>query len=158
MATRYSSGKLRIAGATAAGVAVLVILAFVVQQIQLMGLRSQWAGMAPKVKQLQALQDQIRKYRPWYDETFRGLTLMKQVTGAFPDTGVVSAKTLEIRDLSAVTCTGVARDQGELLNMFDRLSTSSGVYDFHGGPLRGKLPNIQFTFTFNWNEGNKNAN
>jgi hypothetical protein len=158
LADRYSSGKLRMAGATGAAVALLVILAFVVQQIQLISLRSQWAGMAPKVKELQALQDQIRKYRPWYDETFRGLTLMKQITGAFPDTGVVSAKTLEIRDLSAVTCTGVARDQGEVLNMFDRLSSSGGVSDFHGGPLRGKMPNIQFTFTFNWSEGNKNAN
>ena len=158
LAARYSSGKLRMAGATAGAIALLVVLGFLYQQIQLMSLRSQWAGMAPKVKELQAVQDQIRKYRPWYDETFRGLSLFKQITGAFPETGVVSAKTLEIRDLSAVTCTGVARDQGELLSTFDRLGSIEGVSDFHGGPLRGKLPNIQFTFTLNWSEGAKNAN
>ena len=158
LAARYSSGKLRMAGATAGAIALLVILAFLYQQVRLMSLRKEWAGMAPTVKGLQAVQDQIQKYRPWYDETFRGLTLMKQITGAFPDTGIVSAKTLEIRDLSAVTCTGVAREQGELLNTFDRLGSLQGVSDFHGGPLRGKAPNIQFTFTLNWSEGAKNAN
>jgi len=49
---------------------VLVGGAFFIQQIQLWRLRSQWSAMAAKVGELDGFQQQIRQYRPWYDESF----------------------------------------------------------------------------------------
>jgi hypothetical protein len=152
LASRYSSGRLRMAGA-AATTAVLVLAGlFFYQDWQLRRYRSQWSGMSAKVGEAQKLQQQIRQFRPWFDDSVRGLRILRQLTTAFPEDGVVSAKTIEIRDLSAVTCTGVARDNRELLKTMDRISASPGVMDFHEGALRGKSP-LQFTFSFAWNDG-----
>ena len=46
------------------------------------------------------MQQQIRKFRPWFDDSFRNLTILRKITEAFPEEGDVTAKTLEIRDLS----------------------------------------------------------
>jgi hypothetical protein len=70
---------------------------------------------------------------------------------------VVSAKSVEIRELNAVTCTGVARDNQELAKTMDRLSSAPGITEFHRGPIRGKSP-IQFTFDYRWSEGGKLEN
>ena len=113
--------------------------------------------MARKVTELKNLQDQIRQFRPWYDDSIRGLTILRQLASAFPEDGVVSAKTVEIRDLNTVTCTGVARDYPSLRKTEEKLSTAPGVADFHEGPTRGNAP-IQFTFTFSWKEGGASAN
>jgi hypothetical protein len=149
---RYSSGKLRMAGAAAGAVALIVGGLFGVQQWQLMRLRSQWNAMASQVKDLQSVQQQIRQYRPWYDESIKGLTILRQLSLAFPETGVVSAKTIEIRDLDLVTCTGLAQDYRELLRTQDRLQTNRTVSKFHLDTIRGKPP-MQFTFNFHWSEG-----
>jgi hypothetical protein len=54
-------------------------------------------------------QAKIKQYRPWYDESARSLSILRQLTQAFPEDGVVTAKTLEIREANLVTCTGTAR-------------------------------------------------
>jgi hypothetical protein len=108
--------------------------------------------MAPKVRELDTVQQQIRQYRPWYDENVRGLTILRQLTQAFPDDGVVSAKTVEIRDLSTVTCTGQTKDYQALLKTLERLRGTSGISDVRLSQIRGKSP-MQFTFDFRWNEG-----
>ncbi len=90
--TKYSSGRLRTTGAVAAGVAVMVLGMFLFQQIQLWRLRSQWSHMQAKVAALQGIQDQIRQYRSWYDGTFRSLAILRQLSLAFPEDGVVTAK------------------------------------------------------------------
>ncbi len=156
-ATRYSSGKLRLAGAAAGLVLLGVLGAFGYQQWQLVRLDEQWAAMAPKVRDLEKVQQHIRDYRPWYDENFRALTIMRQVTEAFPEDGVVSAKTVEIRDLNAVTCTGFARDYPALLKTLDKLKGSRGIREVCLRQIRGKSP-MQFTFDFRWMEGAANEN
>lgn len=157
LANRYASGRLRMAGAAAAALFLIFAALFGWQQWQLDKLRDQWDGMSPKVAELQKLQDQIRQFGPWFDDSIRGLSIMRHIANAFPEDGVVSAKTVEIRDLTAVTCTGVARDNAALTRTMEKLSSAPGVGDFHEGALRGKSP-IQFTFTFLWNEGGKRAN
>src|SRR6185369_2047703 len=114
---RYSSRKLVWAGATAGAAALLVAGAFGVQQWQLSRLRSDWAGMAATVTELDDLQQQIRKFRPWFDPSFRSLSILRKLTEAFPEDGVVTAKTFEIHELSSVTCSGVARDNQAFLRM-----------------------------------------
>ena len=157
VATRYSSGKLRAAGAAAALLLLIVGGLFLFQQWQLMRLQSQWNGMAARVKELEKVTEQIHQFRPWFDESARGLSILRQLTLAFPETGVVTAKSVEIRELNAVTCTGTARDNQELAKTMDRLSSTPGITDFHRGPIRGKSP-IQFTFDYRWSEGGKREN
>src|SRR5262249_44815020 len=95
--TRFSSKRLALTGATAGSVAVLVLGAFAVQQWQLSRLQGLWTAMEPKVKELESLQQQIRKYRPWFDNSFQNLSILRKLTEAFPEDGAVSAKTVEIR-------------------------------------------------------------
>jgi hypothetical protein len=157
LAARYASGRLRTVGVAAAAAAVIVGGLFLFQQVQLIRLRSQWNGMASKVHELQTVEQQIRQFRPWSHESVRGLSILRQLTSAFPEEGVVSAKTVEIRDLSAVSCSGIARDNPALLKTLDKLRATDGISDLKVSQIRGKSP-IQFTFDFHWNEGGKNEN
>jgi hypothetical protein len=155
--TRYSSSRLRSAGATAAGVVALVGGLFLFQEIQLIRLRSQWSGMSAKVRELDGIQQQIQKYRPWFDESFRSLSILKQLTTAFPEDGAVTAKTVEIRNGNVVNCSGTARDNAALLRMLNQLRAADGVTDLKVDQIRGKSP-MQFTFDFHWNKGGGNEN
>jgi hypothetical protein len=158
LAARYASGRLRTAISAAAAVALLAGGLFFFQQCQLWRLESQWGKMQPTVRQLEGLQEQIRQYRPWYDESVRGLTILKRLTEKFPEDGSVTAKTVEIRDLGAVTCTGLARNYQALLKTVERLRTVPQIPDVNLGPTRGQPPALQFTFNFQWREGGRNAN
>jgi hypothetical protein len=152
LAARYSSGKLRLAGGAAAAVAGVLLLIFLFQQLQLVRYQAQWSGMAAKVRELDQVQQQIHQYRPWMDENFRGLSMLKQLTMNFTDDGTVSARSIELRENGVVSCTGVARENQALLRTFEKISAAPGVSDFHRGQMRGKSP-IQFTFDFRWTEG-----
>jgi hypothetical protein len=156
-ANRYAAGRYRSAIATAGAVVLLVLLAFLVQQIQLMRLNWKWKAMSKKVEELEAVQGNIRKFRPWFDDSFRCLSIMKQVTMAFPDDSAVSAKTLEVRDENVVTCSGVARDNASFLRTLTQLRAANGVSDLKVDMIRGKSP-LQFTFDFRWNGGGRNEN
>jgi hypothetical protein len=151
LATRYASGRFRTTGAVAAGVAAIVLGAFLIQQIQLWSLRSQWSKIRDKVSQLQAVQDNIRQYRSWYDGSFRNLSILRQLTLAFPEDGSVTAKNIEIRE-GAVTCSGTARDYAALLAMQSKLRAADGVSSVKLEQVRGKAP-MQFVFGFTYNSG-----
>jgi len=156
-AARYSSGKLRLAGAAAACLLLLLAGLFLFQQWRLSSLRSQWTAMASKVGELEKVNQQIRQFRPWFDESLRALSILRQLTEAFPEEGAVSAKTVEIRDVSTVTCSGTARDNQALLKTLDRLRAAGGISDLKVSTIRGRAP-IQFTFDYHWNEGRKSEN
>ena len=155
--TRFSSKKLAWAGATAGSVGFLIAAAFVIQQWQLLRLQSKWAAMKPIAQELDNMQQQIRRYRPWFDDSFRSLSILRQLTEAFPEDGSVSAKSVDIRDLATITCSGSARDSQALLKMRDQLSAARGVSDVHIDQTRGSSP-VQFTFNFHWAEGGGNGN
>ncbi len=157
MAARYASGKLRTGLSAAAAVALVVGALFFYQQCQLWRLESQWSKMQSTVRQLEGLQEQIRQYRPWFDDSVRGLTILRYLTEAFPEEGSVTAKTVEIRDLSAVTCTGTARDRQVLLKTIESVRKVRQFKEVALGPTRGQQPAVQFTFNFQWNEGGRNA-
>jgi hypothetical protein len=149
--TKYSSGRLRTTGAIAAGVAAIVAGLFLVQQIQLWHLRSQWSRMAVKVTDLQHVQDQIRQYRPWYGGTFRNLAILRELSLAFPEDGVVTAKVITIRDDGTVNCSGTMQDNSALLAMESKLAKASGVSNLKVEQIRGKSP-MQFVFSFKYSE------
>ena len=162
LTAKYASGKLRTAGLVAAAVVVVVAGLFAVQQWRLSRLRSQWAGMSAKVRELGDVQDQIQKYRPWFDESFRYLGILKSLTTVFSEDGSVTAKTLEIRELpeargvSVVSCSGNAANYSALQRTVHQLGAIPGVAELNV-PTRGKTP-IQFTFDFHLNGGGLNEN
>ena len=155
---RYASGKLRGALSAAAVLAALVGGAFFYQQCQLWRWQTQWAGISLKVGQLEDINKQINQYRPWYDESVKGLTMLRCLVQAFPEDGSVTAKTVEIRDLNVVTCTGTARNYQALLQTLQKLRSSPQIHDANLGPTRGQTPSLQFSFSFAWTEGAPNAN
>jgi hypothetical protein len=101
---------------------------------------------------LQAVEDNIRQYRPWFDDSFRDLAILRQLSLAFPEDGAVTAKTIEIRDDNTVNCSGTARDTASLLAMQSKLRGADGVNGLKLDALRGKNP-MQFTFDFQYGNG-----
>jgi len=151
-AAKYSSGRLRTVGAVAAGIVAIVCLAFFVQQIRLWHLRSQWSAMSAKVAELEGVQSHIQQFQPWYDGTFRDLAILRQLALAFPETGVVTAKTIEIQENNTVSCSGNAQDSASLLATLGRLSGAEGVSNLKVDLIHGKAP-MQFTFDFQYGNG-----
>jgi len=146
---RYSSGKLAYASAGAGALALIVFLAFFVQQIVLWHWQSKWSGMEPKVVELTQMRDQIRHYRAWYDDSVRTLSILKRLTEAFPQDGAVSAKTIELREPARVTCSGTARNRDALNKALDQLRSARDVSEVHIETTRGNTP-VEFTFNFQW--------
>ena len=99
------------------------------------------------------------KYRPWYDESFRALSILKAITQAFPEDGGVAAKSVEIRDRSGVTVSGTARNNAALLKMRDLLSASKHVTDVKVEHVKGGQNNqpLEFTFNFHWADSTPTA-
>jgi len=157
LTARFSSRKIAWIGSAAAAVVVLVGGAILIQHWQLARLNSQWARMEKQVHELDDMQQQIRRFRPWFDESFQSLSILRRLTEAFPAEGVVSAKTVEIRESSTVTCSGVALDNQAFLKMLDQLRASKEVGEVKVDQVRGKTP-LQFTLNFQWGKGGPGAN
>ena len=141
------------------GAAVALVLGgvFGYQQVQLAHLRSQWTHMAKPVGELQTISDNIRQYRSWNDRSFKNLSLLRQLSLAFPEDGSVTAKNIEVRDGSTVTCSGTARDYAALLAMQAKLRAAEGVTGLKLEQVRGKAP-MQFVFGFTFNNGGGSEN
>ena len=157
-AAKYSSGRLQQAGVAAAALGLIVAGGFLFQQFQLWRLQSQWSRIKSNVQDLEVMNGKIKQFRPWFDESVRGLQILKKLTEAFPEDGAVTAKTLEIRDLTTVTCSGVARDYQSLLRTVERLRAVPQIADVNLGQTRGQSPNMQFTFNVVWSEGGGRGN
>lgn len=154
---KQTSKKLAWAGGVAGGVAILVIGGFLYQSWQIARYESKWNAMAQKVTELQADQDQIKKYHPWFDHSYRGLRILRRLAEAFPESGYVSAKSLEIRDLTAVTCSGVARDNQSYIKLIGQLQAAPEVTNLKTELLRGQSP-LQFSFNYQWEGGGSSGN
>jgi hypothetical protein len=157
LAAKYSSGRLQTIGAAAAVILLLVGSLFLVQQIQLHLLRSQWKAMQTKVNDLNGIQQLIQTYRPWFDDSYQDLSILRALTLAFPENGDLTAKTIDVRDGNVVSCNGTARDNTVLLNTQDQLRQTDGVSELKVQEIRGKTPE-QFTMEFHWGYGGGNEN
>lgn len=154
LAGRYNSRKLAYTGIAAGVVGVLVLAAFLVQQVQLMQLESQWKALSPRVREVEDLRAQIKRFRPWFDESLQNLSIMRRLAEVFPEDGSVTAKTLELRDPGIVSCSGTARDSAALMRTLDQLRGTPEVTDVQVDQLRGRAP-IQFNFNFHWAAGGR---
>jgi hypothetical protein len=150
---KYSSGKLKTVGAIAAGVLAIFAAAFFYQEIMLNVWSSRWSKMSGQVTKLEALEQNIQQFRPWFDDSFTSLSIMRQLSQAFPENGDVTAKTIEIRDGGTVTCSGTAQSQDALLKTLSNLRVmTNSVSQLKVETIRGKAP-MQFTFDFHFDNG-----
>jgi len=154
---RFSSRKVAWTSSAAVAAALLIGGAILSQQWQLARLRAQWAALEPEVRELEDMQQQIRRFRGWFDESLPSLSILRRLAEAFPAEGAVTAKTLEIRELSTVTCSGTARDNAAFLKMLDQLRAAKEVGNVKVDQLRGKTP-LQFTLNFHWGHGGAGEN
>jgi hypothetical protein len=152
LSAKYSAKKLAWVGAAAGAAAACVLGAFLFQQWEIWNLEAKWQKMEPTVKELTEAQDQIRKYRPWYDRTFPALRIMRAVAQSFPEQGTVTAKSLEIRDLTTVNCSGAANNNQSYLRLLATLHEQSQITELKTETVHGQAPE-QFTFNFQWDEG-----
>jgi hypothetical protein len=86
------------------------------------------------------------------------LSIFRKLTEAFPQDGSVTAKTLEVRMGSQVTCSGIAKDTQPYFKMIDSLRANKEVVDIKYDQIhmQGKSP-LQFNFSFRWVEGGAGA-
>lgn len=154
-ANKYGTGKARKAVAAAVAAAVILAGLFLYQEVQLVRWRTRWAAMSNEVKDLDAMQVNIDKYRPWHNTLypFQGLAILKKITTAFPEDGAVTAKTLEIHDLNTVVCSGVARSMPSLLAVQDKLEKTEGISSVKVSQVRGRDPARQFTLNIQCSGG-----
>jgi len=150
---RYSSGRLRTTGAIAVGVALIFIGIVAYQQIRLAYLRSQWAHMKKQVAGVQYYEDQIRQYKPWYGGDYRSLAILRALSLAFPESGVVTVKTISVREDGTVNCSGNYQDNSELLTVQAKLAKIPGVTDVHYEQGHGNKVPLQFAFSFKYTGG-----
>jgi hypothetical protein len=148
---QYSSAKLVWSGAAAGTAVLLVLVAFLVQQWRTSYWETRWLAIKPRVTELDKIQQDIRRFRPWFDESLRSLSIMRRLTEAFPEDGTVTAKRVEIRDPSIVTCSGSARDILSVQTVEARLRAMKEISDVATDMYRGKSP-VQFSFHFRWND------
>lgn len=157
LVVKYSSGRLQTAGLAAAVVVLIGLGLFGFQEVQLHLLRSQWEKMSGQVKDLEGQQALIAQYRPWFDPSYRDLSILRELSLAFPENGSVTAKTVDIHDGNVVSCSGTAANYRDLLDTQRRLSEDENVNQLKVQEIRGKSP-MQFTFEFHWGIGGVNEN
>jgi hypothetical protein len=150
MASNVATRKLGWAGATAVLVGACVAGLFIYQQVQISALESRLKRVSPDAKTVKDAKSMINTYGFWFDDTYRGLQILRTITEKFPPSGVVSAKSLQIRNLTDVTCVGTTSDNREYFAMIQRLRGAPQVATINNGPLIGNQPNVQFSFTMEW--------
>ena len=142
-------------------VVALTAIVFLYQIFHLNGLQKQWNGLNPfnpetglsmkdSVAVVETVQGKRREFRPWFDSSVPSLTTARAITRAFPETGEIWLKQLNIRDDSKVMATGSSSDQNSLLATLDKLRITSGISNLELKSQQGSAP-IFFSFEFDWN-------
>jgi hypothetical protein len=160
---KFDSRRHRWLALAAVGAVLLPLLLFFIRsQIENHYIAS-WDGMKKNVAELDALQQKIHRYRPWFTPTPQGLQVIEDLVAAFPDQGDVWAKSVQLEqgDKTAknspgsedfkVTCSGFARNEAARLAFLDRLRKKPGVSELQVQQLRGDKP-VQFSFTYKWEQ------
>jgi len=157
-AEKYGTGRARKAMALASAVVVILLAFFIYQEVQLVRWQSKWKQMSTEVGQLDVIKGKLEKYQPWGDKNVTGLAILKQLATAFPQTGAVTLKSLEVRDLNTVICSGVANSMGSLTITQGQLRKTPGVVGVSLVNSRGRATSWQFTLNIQINPGALRAN
>lgn len=142
-------------GGGAAACILIVALVFGAQFIMLKRLERRWSSMELQVKETEALQNRVREFRQWFDNSAPSLSVLAEITRAFPVAGTVWAKSVEIREANRVSCAGNARNNAEWLAALQALRKSKSVAALQVTQVKGENP-LQFAMSFEWKEGGGN--
>lgn len=153
---RISSKGNLLFGAIAASILFITIAVFAYQSFYLSRLESEWNRIKTQVAQLEDLQQKVKKFRPWFDDSVKSLSILKTLTESFPEDGSVWVKMMEIEDQSIAACAGFAKSSVDLQSMVDKLYENSQVSDFQLDQYQGESP-MQYAFNFRWVEGAGNG-
>ncbi|MDB6154596.1 MAG: hypothetical protein JWL90_3049 [Chthoniobacteraceae bacterium] len=147
---RFDNKRRRMMVGAAAALILIPIIAFMVRSHIESNLETEWEGMRRNVTQLDATQQKIRQFRPWFDPTAQSVRLLEGLMSAFPDRGDVWAKSIQIsNDKSTVTCTGFARTPAARLAFVETLRKRPEITNLLTQGLRGQNPET-FTISFTW--------
>ncbi len=147
-------------GTTAAVVGAFVLimgLAFFWQGRTLARLESKWDSMKVKVQELDKLNGKASRFRSWYESSQPNLQIFLSLAEAFPEDGAVTARNIEIADREKVTCTGVAGNQLDVMDVVNRLRKMPQVRDLRTQRMSGTSP-VQFTFEYRWDASRRRPN
>ncbi len=140
----------------AAGIAAgLLILAFAVQVWRAGSLERRWARMKTEVETLESIHSALRDREPWLNTDPEMLGRLLALTEAFPETGSVWVRSIEMRAAGQTECQGFARNTASYLETLRNLRSVSGVEALQVGQVKGGDP-IQFSFQYRWNKGASN--
>lgn len=156
LASRISARRALYLGGAVGTILLFLGLVFGIQALQLQNLENRWNGMKDRVKTVEDLQSNVRKFRPWFDTSVTSLRIMTRLAQAFPAEGTVWVKTIEIKGMEQVTCTGNARSSRDWLAALDALRKTDGISDLQVAQVRGENP-LQFSLTFRWEENASDA-
>lgn len=146
---RFDSKRQRSAIVGAVALVLLPVLVFFVRSRIESSLASEWNRMQRNVAELESLQQRIRQFRPWFEPAPQALQLVEGIVGAFPESGEVWAKRIDLSETGKVTCEGFSKSQSALTSLLDRLRSRPGIVGLQRQQERGENP-IQFSFTFQW--------
>jgi hypothetical protein len=149
---RYNAKRLGTTLAAVGALVVLTMLVFLWQEVRLVSLRSEWAGMQEQVTTLKGVENKIRDNRSWYDRSLPDLRILASVTRCFPENGSLTARTCTIQKgatATTVSISGTAREDQALLRTQDNLRKLKEVQGLKVEQISGKTPK-QFTLTFRW--------
>jgi Tfp pilus assembly protein PilN len=135
--------------AAVAALIVLPVLAYFIRSRMESSLNAEWNAMAANVTEVEALQQKIRQFRPWFEPAPQALAAVESLTAAFPEAGDVWAKSVQLTEGNKLTCSGFAKSQGALMATLDRLRARPDVSSVQLQQTRGDNP-IQFSFTCKW--------
>jgi hypothetical protein len=144
------SRRLRLLALTGAAALLLFSGAFGWKEVQLFLLRREWAAIRPEVERISEIRARLREFRAWDDSSLPALSLLRLVTEAFPESGAVTARSVEVRPPQTITVTGTAREHSALLATIDRLRQQPSVRNVRVEQIRGQSP-AQFTFAVELN-------
>lgn len=147
---RPGSRRVRTLALATAAVLVLFAGAFAWREIRLQSLRHDWSRLQPEVQRLNDVHARLREFRAWDDPSLPSLALLRLVSEAFPESGVVTARSVELRPPQTITVSGTAREHGALLATVDRLRQQPAVRSVRVEQIRGQNP-AQFTFAVELN-------
>ncbi len=147
---RSGSRRLRALALAAAASVAVVAAVFLWREIQLQSLRHEWSGLRPEVQRLGEVQARLREFRAWDDPSLPSLSLLRLVSEAFPESGAVTARSVELRPPQTLTVSGTAREHSALLATVDRLRQQPSVRNVRVEQIRGQSP-AQFTFAVELN-------
>ncbi len=147
---RPGSRRLRVLAVAGAMAFLLLSAAIGWKEIQLFLLRQEWAAIQPEVDRISEIRARLREFRAWDDSSLPALSLLRLVTEAFPESGAVTARSVEVRPPQTITVTGTAREHSALLATIDRLRQQPSVRNVRVEQIRGQSP-AQFTFAVELN-------